>query len=566
MRLRETQLVLPLYILASVAFTWPLALAFSRAIPSGRVAFDPCMQAFILGWDWHSIRSNLLGVFHAPIFYPEPNTLTYMDHLLGETLATLPVLALTGSIAAAYNLLFIGSFAASAWTTYRLVRLLGVSRFGAFLAGSLFAFSPYRCANLDLLNQLQTQFLPLGLLFGVRYLRRYRARDLIGIAGTFVVQVYFGWYYAYYLALALAVLVLYSVATDGLELRNIRWAHAAGVALCAALIVLPVSLPYAWEHRALPEFRRSLGESALYSADVLDYLAWNRNALLAKWMPFAAGPQSYWPGLATVLLAAAGAWKMRSPARRWGREGYFLVLSAVSFVLSLGPILHVAHVRVWIPLPYAALYYILPGVSNMRAPARLASLALLGLVVLAGLGWDRLRRGRIGRLRGDSRLLSGALLLIAIASAWPRPLSVVELPSPRRMPPVYAWLAGEPGAGPILEVPLPARDADESETHALRQYCALFHGRPRLDGTSGFVSRRYREFRLVAQSFPDDRSLSAAAAMGARQIIVHFGDFAPEQRAALRLKIEAQRRLKPVARFNADAVYQLDANAGSPSS
>ena len=92
------------------------------------------------------------------------------------------------SAAAAYNFLFLLSFVLSGWAVYRLARLFPVSRPAAFLAGLLFAFSPYRLSNLDLLNQLQTQFLPLGLFFGIRYVRKARTRDLVGTMGALTAQ------------------------------------------------------------------------------------------------------------------------------------------------------------------------------------------------------------------------------------------------------------------------------------------------------------------------------------------------------------------------------------------
>jgi len=88
------------------------------------------------------------------------------------------------------------------------------------------------------------------------------------------------------------------------------------------------------------------------------------------------------------------------------------------------------------------------------------------------------------------------------------------LPSPDHLPPVYEYLARSSERGPILEFPVPARDAEENETHAIRQFYVLFHHHPRLDGTSGFVSRRYRAFRSTVQSFPRDEALDAAMAMG----------------------------------------------------
>ena len=560
-----TGLVLPSYLLAAILFTWPVARQFTSAIPSSRVALDPCLQAFILGWDWHALATLPHGLFNVPIFFPEPNALTYMDHLLGETILAAPILAISRSIPAAYNFVLLFSFVASAWAVYRLARLCGASRPASYLAGFLYAFGPYRFANLDLLNQLQTEFLPLGIIFALKFLRGYRARDLAALAGCFVAQVYFGWYYAYYLGIGIALLFAYALVSRSFTFGRVPWWKSAAIVAGALILVLPVTFPYVREHRLLPEFHRSLGESALYSADVMDYLKLNRNAALAGLAPFASGAQSYWPGLVTVFLGAVGLAGARSglagagpagdPRERSWISGYFLTLTAASFFLSLGPILHVGGARIWIPLPYAVLYYIAPGFSSMRAPARLASLVLLGLAILAAFGYDRLRERVGGRPVWPAAVT--LLFSLSIAFAWTRPLSTVELPTEKQIPPVYAWLANRSGAEPLLELPVPRADADENEALALRQLWVLYHGHPRLDGTSGFVSRRYKAFRSLIQGFPGEGALRAASGMGARLVIVHFGDYPAAARAMLRERIRAERRLVPLAEFGADAVFRL---------
>ena len=555
--LRLSHLVFPFYVAAALLFTWPLLTRFDSAIPSSGLAFDPCLQAFLIGWDWRSFSGDLLGVFHAPIFHPEPRTLTYMDHMLGETVLAAPAFALVGSIPAAYNFLVILSFAASAWGIYRLVRLLGVPRAGAALSGFLFAFSPYRFANLDLLNQLQTQFLPLGLFFGVRFLQRGRLRDAAGAVGMTVAQVYCGWYYAYFLGIAFALLMIYAMAGGIWPATQGKRTRLAGLVALGLLSVLPVAIPYIEQHFAMPGFRRTLGQAALYSADVLDYVKTQSSSILAGLLSLPTGPQSYWPGIVTIALSVAGVAAVFRGAQRVTLNGYFLLLALASFLLSLGPILHFAGQRIWIPLPYALLYFVAPGFSSMRAPARFAVLALLALCVLAGVGYHMLRRRYFNRSATVWRGIVVALFALAGLSAWNHSPSLLEIPTSTTMPPVYRWLADQPGAGPILEFPVPERDAEESEVGSLRQLYVLYHGKPRLDGNSGFVSPRYREFRITVQNFPDDRSLADAADLGARWIVVHYADYAAAEGDSLRVRIAGEARLPPRANFDGDVVYEL---------
>jgi hypothetical protein len=582
--------VLPAYAALTLLLTWPVAHNFFVAIPATRTAFDPPLQAFLIGWDWQAITTSPSRLFHPPIFHPEPRTLTYMDHMLGEAIVAGPVMAVTGSLAAGYNALFLLSFIASAWAVYRLTRLFAVPRFGAFLCGILFAFSPYRAANLDLLNQLQTQFLPLGLFFAIRYVRRWKMRDAVGALATLAVQVLFGWYYAYHLLVAYILLLVYVNATRQWRAPSGHPVTLFGLATVAALVVLPVVLPYHEQQRAMPEYRRTLGESALYSADVLDYVKSNERSILATASRLPTGHQSYWPGLVTVVLSAwiLGEW-IRARRRATPRAGatsdptnpgsyvtgrprfssplprFPALLATTGFVLSLGPILHVAGTKIWIPLPNIALHLLIPGYSSLRAPARFAVVTLLGLVVLAGLGYralsERLDHASTARVR---RVALASIALLTGLSIWSHPIPLLPLPMPATQAEAYRWLASQPRDRPVVEIPVPAVDADESELHALRQFAVLNHGHPRVDGCSGFVSNRYKRFRTTVQSFPAPQSLEAMKQMGVSYVLVHYGDFRILDRASLESRIAEERRLVTRARFGDDVIYELKADGAEP--
>ena len=555
MRIRATHLVVPLYVVAAILYTWPVGRDFTTSIPAGGVFVDAPLQAFLLGWDGHALSHDPRHVFDPPIFYPERNTLTYMDHLIGETVLASPLLAWSPSVAPGYNFLLLFSFVVSAWAVYRLARLFAVSRPAAFLAGFLYAFSSFRFTNLDELNQLQTEFLPLALFFGTRFVRRARLRDFLGMAATFLAQVYFGWYYTFYLMLAFSLLLLYGLLHHRAALARAPWLACAAAACVVVALALPVTLPYLREGRQLPEFHRSLREAELYSASGLDYFRVDPHSRLAQWIPVAAGPQSYWPGLVTAVLAAIAliAWMRKQAPSEWSDAGYFLSLAAVAYVFSLGPYLHIAHHRL-ATLPYSWIFHTVPLLSSMRAPGRLAIVVLLGLVVWAALGYELVRR----RLTpSTARLLPVVVFAVATITAWQLPLRMLELPTARTLPPVYAWLRAEPDSLPILELPPTAELTDESELEVLRQYYLLYHGNPRLDGASGFVSQRYRRFRASMRTFPAEEAIVAATNMGARLVIVHFAAYVPALRDSVLQRIQADARFEPVAAFGMDRVYRL---------
>jgi len=557
-------LVLAGYLAATLLYIGPLLPRWEKDVPSFRNGFDVPAQAFLLAWGWDAMRHHPHAVFDAPIFYPERRTLTYMDAMLGEVVAAAPVLAVTGSVASGYNFLIALSYFLSAWFTYRLARAIGASRRGAFLSGILFAFSTYRLTHVDFLNQLQTEFLPLGLTFGVRYLQKPRIRLAIGLSATAVAQLYFGWYYAYILFLALVLLAFYAWWSRSLSLEERGRPNRILVLLVALLVLLlaaPTVIPYVQQNASMPEFRRTLGQTALYSADLLDYVRASDLSIPASRLFLPAGVNALFLGVVMIGLAAIGArgrGSRRAPTSAREIAGFFPWLAIASFVLSLGPVLHVAARRFLIPLPYAAIYFVVPGIASLRAPFRFSVLVFLAGAVLAGVGYgavDRYLRRARPRLR--SPVFVG-LAAIALATAWPRNVTTLALPTATTMPSVYRWLEVQSPKEPILEFPTPARDEDETATQAIRQYCVVLHGSPRLDGSSGFVSQRYRSFRREIQTFPDSPARALAARMGARWIIVHLADYPAPEREAFRRRLEDTAALTRVAAFGSDLVYRLD--------
>jgi len=560
----KSMLVVPSYLALACLLTWPLVRDFRSGLSCVYGPADPLLQIFLMGWGWQALGTHPFGIFDAPIFYPEPRTLTYMDSMIGEAVVGGPVSMVFG-LGAGYNFLILLSFVASGWFLYRLARFYGVSRMGSFLAGFFFAFSPYRFSNLGELNQLQTQFIPLGLLFTARFIRTGAFRFGIGAALTLVFQAYFGWYGTFHLMVAMVLLGIWQM-TQG---QRRSWRSIVLFSAIVAVFVLPLAMPYWREQHTLPEFRRSIGESALWSADLLNYLQLNLENVLAKTWSFLGDDQGYFPGLIALILACVGFKTLRGsrltaagPAgrfrrlrsmRQWGEKGYFVILGCAGFVLSLGPVLRVGGRLVWIPLPYAVCYFVIPGFSSMRVPGRFAVLVAVAVAALAGIGFDALRRRQPRR----ATLLFTGFLLGGLALAWCPDIPFTPAPDRASMPPVYAWLAQEPGSDPVLELPMPRIVQEESGTHARRQVWVLYHKKPRLDGVSGFVSKSYEQFRLQMAEFPAPETIRLAAAKGARTLIVHYGDYPPELREKLRHQVSSAPELKEEASFDLDVVYKI---------
>src|SRR5438477_5876786 len=109
-----------LFLLLSVAMTWPLARNFTRAVPD---PVDSYINTWILDWDWYATFHQPLQLFDANAFYPARYSLAYSENLYGIALLLFPFRALGVTPIAAHNLAILGGFAFSGFGAYLLGRL-----------------------------------------------------------------------------------------------------------------------------------------------------------------------------------------------------------------------------------------------------------------------------------------------------------------------------------------------------------------------------------------------------------------------------------------------------------
>jgi hypothetical protein len=147
-------------------------------------------------------------------------------------------------------------------------------------------------------------------------------------------------------------------------------------------------------------------------------------------------------GIVTWLLALIGALRARRD-----RSIAWVLTAAVSLILALGPTLRVT--GTWltgVPLPYRALYELLPPWRASRDPTRLLPMAVLALGVLAAHGTRACMRALSGRV--PPLAVAGiACGLVAFESltAWRG-----SMPVERLVPSLYRQMAG--ARSPMLDL------------------------------------------------------------------------------------------------------------------
>lgn len=298
------------YSILSVVLTWPLVLGLGRDVPGD--LGDSLLNMWILAWGAEHLPQLAVGAigwnefWNANIFHPEPLALALSEHLFGQTLQILPVYWLTGNIILCYNLLFISTFALSAFGTFLLVRDLTGSTRAAFIAGLIYGFLPYRIASVPHLQVLSSQWMPFALYGLNRSLTTGSRAALAGGTAALVMQNWSCGYYLLYFAPFVPLFVIHRMWSLG-TLRSVRtWVMLSGAAAATLLLSLPFLFPY----RAAQELfalERPRGEVIRFSANIWSYLTASENVrLYGGWLRFYLNPEGEtFLGFVPWLLAFA---------------------------------------------------------------------------------------------------------------------------------------------------------------------------------------------------------------------------------------------------------------------
>jgi hypothetical protein len=471
------------YLVLTLLFTYPLALRLRDAIGGG-VLLDTFQNYWNLWWVGHALLDLQQNPYHATtIQYPFGLPMFFHTYNFLNGLISLPVQVCCGPTVA-FNLMYVFAFTMAGIGAYVLVWYLTQHRGAAFVAGLIYAFSPYMAFHLDVGQpfMVSLQWFPFYLWLLLRGLREHW-RFLPWAALLLFMIGLTDWHYTVYALLLTGIVGLYEMA------RLRAWRPVVGVvgrlALVGALFALamaPIVVPMLLEVQTSDYAVRDLRHSIYHSTDLAAFFApsifhplWGEWAselfygrLVETFIIGGIASLGYIP-LALGLVGALG-------ERR--RSALYALLFGVFFVLALGPYLRVfgwqsADSAVPIPLPYL-LFRELPFMDIHRIPSRFVAVVMLALAVLAGLGVHWLaQRPRIAALPAwQQRGLFMLLALLLLFEYWPRPFRMTPV-GLDEIPPFYQQLAASEGDSAVLEMP----DLD-----ARAMFYQTYHHRPLMGG------------------------------------------------------------------------------------
>jgi hypothetical protein len=487
------------FVVLSIAFTWPLAPNLSTAVADPG---DPLINIWILDWDWWATFHQPLSLFHANAFHPARYSLAFSENLYAIAVLLFPLRAVGVGPVAAYNVAMLAGFAFCGFAAYLLGLRLTGSWAAGMAAGVFYAFVPFRFVHLSHLQHVWGGWLPLMLVALLAFHERPTSKRAWLLAAAFVLNGLTNIHYLFFGALAIGV-------TAALVIPRAQWKTLAVPMLAAALVLLPFLYPYAVVAK-LYGMQRTAEEVLRYSATPRD------------WLPGATEAEKrLWPGGLSLIVAALAFVVAR---RERAKLGLALLWIAIGFAGSLG--LHFVF--------HEFLFGAVPGFRAIRAPARWAVIAYIGLAILIALFTAGLRRDR------------WVVPVAFVLSLWSAPL-LWFLIDPKT-PPVYTWLAQQKVSA-IAELPMDVLSSDyEYMLHA------TVHRQRFANGVSGFSPPVRDELSRLSRELPDAPLTEALRRHGIELLIVHSDRYGGEESARMRLWLQREMDrggLRYVGRFDA---------------
>jgi hypothetical protein len=179
--------------------------------------------------------------------------------------------------------------------------------------------------------------------------------------------------------------------------------------------------------------------------------------------------------------------------------------------------------------PYRLLMAFWPGFRTLHNPWRMAVVVQAFGLCLAPFTLACLWRHRVRAMRW----LAVGVVLVAILEVAHAPIALYPYPAAALEESWVEWLAGQP-QGPVAMVPFAASpDARAYEPIAIAMLQGLEHGKPLVNGYSGFLPGRYWSLRNLMLRFPDSQSMAALLATGASYLVVDRSWLSEGRHAAL---------------------------------
>jgi hypothetical protein len=529
------------FVIATIVMTYPLVLKMGTAAIGGGGG-DGTYFIWLVRW----YQKALFELKISPYFNPFMNYPQGWNLATTDTTPAMVALALPGSLVFGptwgYNFAMLISFVLSGWGMYLWVKHLTKSDLAGLIAGTIFAFIPFRMAHYITghLSLVGTQWFPFYFwgLFDLLKQDKFSwkpvllssiAAGLIGLTSP---------YYVYMTIIISGVFLMGFLIFKGYKRlgNKVFWKSVAAFGMLTVILVGLSMLPYLNLNAQNGLADRSVDYLNRYSASPTDFFIPSiKQFLWGKWIDDRFSPEFFneatlYIGAVSFVLAVIAWWKWRK-SEFPDLLGISLLVSVVSFVLALGiqlhwlgrlvtslpgflqPIFHRTDMpQIYLPAYY--LYKFLPFFSKMRVMMRFGLFALIFFSMTAGLGAYTLTKAAAPKIK----LWAGiGLLILVLIDFYPGYLTGF---APTTARPVDAWLANQPDTGSVAQFPF-SQESDQDQV-----YNTIVNQKPYLGGYfNANQPEQYLSIKPVMDGFPSPDSVAMLKQLGVAYVVVDSSQY-----------------------------------------
>lgn len=567
--------VLLFFLISTLVVTYPLIFHLtSYSFGKG----DELLITWILNWNIHSLLTNPLHIFDANIFYPYSQTLSFSEPFFTSSILGMIPAFIWKEPMIAYNTNVILSLTLLGFATYCLVFYITKNVFSSFIAGLLLSFSPFTLGRLFQLQVVSIQWIPMSLLFFLKYLEKRRIMYLLLTCLFFLLQIANSFLPGYFLVLSYSIIVFHHFFTNRLLLLKAFTKKALFIAIITGVVTISLGYPYFKTSQTF-HYVRDIRDT-IHFANRPEYTLYpNDKTRLEKLLLNTVyandkGPykyDGYW-GLSFISLFIFSLIVLIRFKKKIPYALAFLSISLISFIVSLGPAFQwggkVLKTPFIIPLPYALFYYFIPGFKGIRNSGRWEMLTVFAAAVFIGIVLSYI-------FRKKSRLFTICLIIIISVSIFAEinlPLKYVIVPVISQFPKVEQFIKSFPKNSSIIHLPIYSWDMQPySNEEFMREYYSTLHFKKMVNGYSGFSPKEWEQkTKLLTSKFPNTKTIEYLKSIKIDYVILHKKDYdelfqneymvnkvAIPSFETLKKNIELFPELRFVIRFDDDYVYQL---------
>lgn len=485
---------------------------------------DPCLNSYILEYGYNKINRFELGdLFDANIIYPSKKPLAFSEHLLGHQLFYFVIRSISGDVLASYNILLIFNFLLCSIGFYFLGMYLFKSVFPSLFLAIVFSYSSSVIQQYAHFQIASLPWVGFVLLFLFLFLQTNRLKYGLLFLIFWLLQSMGSYYIGYILFIAISSVIIIHIFITKKYLDFKLWKNLFIIGFFFLLVMLPLSLPYL-EVKQFYHFKRSLAQNVSFSAHFplsfimpspLNQYFGFIFSKLHHLFPFGESQEKVlfmgFLGLGFVFYQFIY-FRNNKNIIRPTEYRYAFWLAIIFFILSLGPIFNglVIDGKIIFPLPYLLFYYIIPGFSSMRVPARFGIFFVLAMSIIASYGFkhfiDRLSKNK------TKWIISYLVMIVLIIEFIP----IVPMVQVKPVPLAIKYLPNDPSIKIVAYYPSRHRNPYVEGQYI---YYSSYHLANIVNGFSGYKTKSNFYAKYMINGIDDSQLIDYLHRLGVSHII-----------------------------------------------